>query len=250
MASYFRWRVSPTTLFVLVLALGFTSVDCGHPVEVDAGTSKPASAKDAGPDAETDPPDPPPNDAGPGPDSGAGGGPPAPGCAPGTTKLPPSPQSPGPACKCESSPGFVLNGGCGPLVLSAPYINQNDALFCDPSLAYADGVECSPDFDKITLGACVDEDTAPCIRLRRREVGEEGMEGVVTIDGHLIDGAGVVWTLSDIMLEGNLPWPAPSVTGTFKAVGARKDGEVIQVEGSFDLCVAEVTSCFKAPSKP
>ena len=164
-------------------------------------------------------------------------------------KLPPSPQSPGPACECESSPGFVLNGDCGPLVLPAPYINPNDTLYCNPSLAYADGVTCW-DVDKIALGACVDEDTAPCIRLRRSEWREEGMDGVVTFDGHLIDGAGVVWALSDITLEGNLPWPAASVTGTFKAVGVSKDGATIQVGGSFDLCVAEVSSCVKAPSKP
>jgi hypothetical protein len=65
----------------------------------------------------------------------------------------------------------------------------------------------------------------------------------VTLDGQFVDGAGVVWALSEIAIEGDLPWNGPAAAGTWKAVGTRDDGATIKLEGSFDLCVAESKAC-------
>jgi len=195
---------------------------CSSSIDVEPSPSPPPGGSDAGLDASPpDPPAPPPDTM---PDGGPDSGPPE------------------PACDCPSSPGFVLSGDLGPLTLTAPYVEANDPMYCTPSLAYAWGFHCSWNFDLVVLNACLDKDTAPCIRITWKKLDDES--GSVTIEGKVIDGAGEVWTLSDIALDGTLPWNGPAATGMFTAVGTDEEGDKkIAIGGSFDLCVAESSAC-------
>jgi hypothetical protein len=250
--------VSPLRLRALssligIAALGVAIGSCGSSVDVEPASPPPPTgggvgggsggsggSGDAGAGGETIPPDPPPPDPEPdaGTDGSTGG---SAGCDQGRTPFP-STDPGGPACSCPSSPGITLTGDCGPLTLTAPYVKANDLMYCSPSLAYAYGFFCSGNFTRVVLNACLAEDTAPCIRINW--VKPSNPNGSVAIDGELIDGAGELFTLSDITLTGDLPWNGPAATGTFAATGTGTDGKKpIKIQGSFDLCVAEWSAC-------
>jgi hypothetical protein len=230
MATPLRSRVLSSLICIAALGGAIVSVaapGCGSSVDVEGTSSPPVEGSDAGPDASPqDPQDPPPDPTDPPPPADAG-----PDSSPGQ-----------PACTCPSSPGFVLSGDLGPLTLTAPYIEENDGMFCEPTLAYAWGLYCSWNFTWILLNACADYNTAPCIRISWKQPDEPNAP--VTLEGKVIDATGEVWTLSDIELTGDLPWDGPAATGTFTALGTGEKGnKPIAIQGSFDLCVAESLSC-------
>jgi hypothetical protein len=238
-------RSHPLSSLFCIVALGIAFWSCGSSVDVEpsppptggsggSGSGGGSDGGNGGAGGEMTPPDPP--DAG--ADAATGGGP---GCDQGTTPIPPA--NPGEqACNCPSSPGITLSGDCGALTLTAPYVEANDPMYCSPSMAYAYGFYCAWNFTWVVLNACVAKDTAPCIRIRWNK--PDNADEPVTIEGKLIDGAGEVFTLSDIALDGTLPWNGPAATGTFKAAGTGEKGnKKITIEGTFDLCVAESSAC-------
>jgi len=152
----------------------------------------------------------------------------------GQTPLPVPPDL-GDECMCPPVKGFVFDGECGGLELSAPYTTDNQStLFCDPGAAYSTKYMCKQYF-RTTVNACIAPNVAPCIQLVHEYSSSGDLRG-----GTWIDGTGQTWGLSEVTFGAT---NILDKSGTFKALATNAAGETTTLSGSFDTCLAYYSVC-------